>query len=401
MTNAARADGDPQGMLSLTRVQKKAPFLPDVSYREYGQHITIAPLLPPDEEGLGLCGRPQDFAIGAFHCKGSGKSGKQIFWAPPVFWKAPPGELLMLTGCNGKTWGSTGSVPDRHEVQMAPLDTFMKLQATNGVPVLPEYAFTLCSTSTWLFPSPMDLNILPEACLAYNTPADSENVPEDPANTEPENKARSSKKHRKRKGKSKTQSKSTGATSGASEMSSRCKDRKPQTREELVMQVNQDLHLSSDGSDSKNLEEAHQDTPTNEELLPPADTTWTESGANPLGTSAPPDLTTPAPQPGIDPGKGENAIPNQEDDVNSTLVQPVTPVDKPDVPDPAEEAQLCPAATPTTSTVLGGDASANPVPSGSNLPPGYPAPAGTPNPDTAQLVPSSIEALELIRQRQT
>ena len=77
---------------------------------------------------------------------------------------------------------------------MAPLDTFMKVQATNGVPVLPEYIFTLCSPGTWPFPSTMDLNILPEACLAYDTPADSENVPEDTGITEPDNNARSSKK---------------------------------------------------------------------------------------------------------------------------------------------------------------------------------------------------------------
>ena len=32
----------------------------------------------------------------------------------------------------------------------------------------------------------MDLNILPEACLAYDTSADSENVPQDPAITKPD-----------------------------------------------------------------------------------------------------------------------------------------------------------------------------------------------------------------------
>ena len=67
--NAAWSNGDPQGVLSLARVHKKALFLPDVSYREYGKHMTITPLLPPDKEGLGLCGPPRDFAIGAFHCK--------------------------------------------------------------------------------------------------------------------------------------------------------------------------------------------------------------------------------------------------------------------------------------------------------------------------------------------
>ena len=43
--NAVRAEGDLVGMISLTRLHKKAPYLPDVSYREYGQHMTIAPLI--------------------------------------------------------------------------------------------------------------------------------------------------------------------------------------------------------------------------------------------------------------------------------------------------------------------------------------------------------------------
>ena len=101
-------------------------------------------------------------------------------------------------------------------MEMAPLDTFMKLRATNGIPVLLEYAFALCSTGTWPFPSTMDQDILPEACLAYDT--DSENPLEDPANTQPDNKAWSGKKHRRHKGKSKTQSKSAGAASNASEV---------------------------------------------------------------------------------------------------------------------------------------------------------------------------------------
>ena len=114
MINAAWDAGDPQGMISLTRVHKKAPFLLDVSYWEYGQHMIIVPLTPPDNEGLGMCGPPHDFTVGAFHCKpqGSRKSGKLSFWAPPAFRRALPSELLLLTGCNGKTWGGTGSVPD-------------------------------------------------------------------------------------------------------------------------------------------------------------------------------------------------------------------------------------------------------------------------------------------------
>ena len=63
MINAAWDAGDPKGMISLTRVHKKAPFLLDVSYREYGQHMTIVPLTPPDDEGLRMCGPPHNFAI--------------------------------------------------------------------------------------------------------------------------------------------------------------------------------------------------------------------------------------------------------------------------------------------------------------------------------------------------
>ena len=93
-----------------------------------------------------MCGLPHNFAIGAFHCKpqGSGKSGKMAFWMPSAFQKAPHGELLVLTGCNGKTLGGTSSVLDRHKVPMAPLDTFMRLHTTNSVLVLLEYAFALC-----------------------------------------------------------------------------------------------------------------------------------------------------------------------------------------------------------------------------------------------------------------
>ena len=191
--------GDLQGMISLTRVHKKAPFLPDVSYRGYGQHMTIVPFNPPDEEGLGMCGLPHDFAVIAFHCKlqGPGKSGKLAFWLPPAFRKGPLRELLALTSCNGKTWGGTSSIVDQQEVPMAPLDTFMRLHATNSILVLPEYTFALCEPGAWPFPSTIDLNILPEACLVYNTLADSENLLKDPANAKLGTNTGSGKKHRK------------------------------------------------------------------------------------------------------------------------------------------------------------------------------------------------------------
>ena len=208
--NAVRAKADLAGMISLTRLHKKAPYLPDISYREYSQHMTIAPLnlpdpsAPLDDAGLLMCGPPHDFAVGALHCKHSStrKNGKMAFYAPPAFRKAPKGELLVLNGCNGKTWGSTGSGVDHHKVQMAPLNTFMKLNASNRIPILPEYAFALCEPGSWPFQSTMDINILPEACLAYDTPAESENQLEEPASTVPETSSRASKK-RKHKGKGK------------------------------------------------------------------------------------------------------------------------------------------------------------------------------------------------------
>ena len=110
--NAVWTKGDPAGMISLTQLHKKAPFLLDVSYREYGQHMTIAPLNLPDplapleDAGLLMCGPPHDFAVGALHCRHStGKNGKKAFYASAAFQKAPKGELLVLNGCNGKTWG--------------------------------------------------------------------------------------------------------------------------------------------------------------------------------------------------------------------------------------------------------------------------------------------------------
>ena len=208
--NAVRAEGDLAGMISLIRLHKKAPYLPDISYWEYGQHMTIAPLnlpdlsAPPDDAGLLMCGPPHDFAVGALHCKhsSSGKTGKMTFYAPPAFQKAPQGELLVLNGCNGKTWGGTGSGMDHHKVPMAPLNVFMKLNASNRIPILPEYAFALCEPGSWPFQSTMDINILPEACLAYDTPVESENQLEEPASTIPEANSGTSKK-RKRKGKGK------------------------------------------------------------------------------------------------------------------------------------------------------------------------------------------------------
>ena len=195
---------------------------------------------------------------------------------------------------------------------MAPLNTFMRLHATNGVPVLPEYAFALCQPGAWPFPSTMDINILPEACLVYNTLADSKNPPEDPANTEPGTNTGSGKKHRKRKGKSKTQSKSAGAASSTSETSPVHKNQTPWINAALTKQVAQDLHLSSDGSDSENLEETNEDTPAVRNSQPSAGMTQTEFGAK-LPVAPAPDPTTPTAPPEEDPNTEKTADPTQEE----------------------------------------------------------------------------------------
>ena len=67
MINAAKEEKDTQGMISLTRLHKKAQFYSYVSYLEYKQHMTVVPLTPLDEERLGLCGRVEDFTVGALH----------------------------------------------------------------------------------------------------------------------------------------------------------------------------------------------------------------------------------------------------------------------------------------------------------------------------------------------
>ena len=369
--NAVWAEGDLAGMVSLTWLHKKAPYLPDVSYREYSQHMTIAPLnlldlsAPLDDARLLMCGPPHDFAVGALHCKYSstGKTGKMAFYAPPAFQKALKGELLVLNGCNGKTWGSTGSGMDHHEVPMAPLNTFMKLNASNGIPILPEYAFVLCEPGSWPFQSTMDINILPEACLAYDTLVESENQLEEPAGIGPETSSGASKK-RKRKGKGKGRSKSAGAISSASEVSPGHKNQTSHSDATLASQVAQDLQLLSEGSDSDNPIEIQQATPAIGDSQPLVGMTRPESGTNLPGTSVS-ELDT-----SIIPHKDETAEAAPPPETG-------TPVPKPVVPDSTEGIVAQPTATPTRLVV---DASSILVSTGTSAPPGFlqqPATAST------------------------
>ena len=173
MVNHAQDAKDSLGMMCLARIHKKSPFYPDISYWEYKQHLTIVPLLPPTEDGLGLCGYMKNFAISTLHRRPDhfSKGGEITSWAPPAFRKAPPGELVLITGSASKTWGYTGSVPKCHDVPMAPLDSFIRLGTNDaGEPILPKYAFTLCIPSSWPFPSSMDKTILLEAYFTEGNP---------------------------------------------------------------------------------------------------------------------------------------------------------------------------------------------------------------------------------------
>ena len=276
------------------------------------------------------------------------------FYAPPAFRKAPQGELLVLNGCNGKTWGGTSSGMDHHEVPMAPLNVFMKLNTSNGIPILPEYAFTLCEPGSWPFQSTMDINILPEACLAYDTLAESENQLEEPASTIPDANSRTSKK-RKGKGKGKGQSKSAGATSSASKVSLGRKNQTSHSNATLASQVDQDLQLSSEGSDSDNPTEIQQGTLTISDSQPLVGMTWPESGANPPGTSVP-ELDMP-----IAPHKDETAK-------VALPLEAGTPVLKPVVSDSTKEIEVQPTATLTPPAI---DPTSIPASIGTTAPPGF------------------------------
>ena len=239
--NHAQDAKDPLGMMSLARIYKKSPFYPDISYWEYKQHLTVVPLLP---SGIrqGLCGYTKNFAIGALHRRQDifGKGGEITSLAPPAFRKAAPGELVLITGSGSKTWGYTGSVPECHDVPIAPLDSFIQLSHDNaGEAILLDYTFALCIPGSWPFPSSMDKTILPESYFSEGNPV------EEDANTTTVTK----KTHKRRGKKTQNRSKSAGTTSSTLEASLARAKTATQTEKERVKQVIQDLHLSSDGSD--------------------------------------------------------------------------------------------------------------------------------------------------------
>ena len=128
--------------MSLARIHKKSPFYPDISYWEYKQHLMIIALLSSGDR-LGLCGYRKNFAIGTLHQK-LDNFGEITSLASPAFRKAAPRELVLIARSGSKTSGYTGSVPECHDVPMAPLDSFIQLgldDAGGGV-ILPDYYFT-------------------------------------------------------------------------------------------------------------------------------------------------------------------------------------------------------------------------------------------------------------------
>ena len=301
VVNHARDAKDPLGMMSLAQIHKKSPFYPDISYREYKQHLTIIPLLPSGDR-LGLCRYTKNFAVSALHRRPDnfGKGGEITSWAPPAFRKAAPGELVLITGSGSKTWGYTGSVPEHHNVPMAPLDSFIQLGLNEArEAILPDYAFALCIPGSWPFPSSMDKTILPESYFSEGNPVE-----------EDANAITVAKKTRKRKGrKTQNRSKSARTTSSTLEASLAQAKTATQTDEECAKQVIQDLHLSSDGSDS----EVPDDTGN-----PPKGGDSENSGPDPQGLPVVPDQE-PSTPPGIlsgdqlpDNGQ-DNPVPTQLD----------------------------------------------------------------------------------------
>ena len=240
MVNRARDAKDPWGMMSLARIHKRSPFYPDISFWEYKQHLTIMPLTPPTEDRLGYCGYTEDFAVGTLHQRPDCfcKVGEMTSWAPSAFRKAPPREFVLITRSGSKTWGYTGGTLERHNIPMAPLDSFVQLKTTeDGEPILPEYAFALCLPGSWPFPSLMDQTI--QSYLSKG------NLGGEETNTN-----NSTKKNCKPKGKKTQRSKSTRAASSASKISLARVKANTQASEDGTQQVLQELHLSSKGSDS-------------------------------------------------------------------------------------------------------------------------------------------------------
>ena len=167
------------------------------------------------------------------------------------------------------------------------------------------------------------------------------------------------------------------------------KNQTPRINAALAKQVTQDLHLSSDGSDSENLEETNKDTLAVGNSQPSAGMTRTESGAKPPVAPAP-DPTTPTAPPEEDPDTEKTADPSQEEgeDTGQPSAQLAILVTTPVTPDSSEGMKPQPVEMPS---VLGADTmSPSPATTKVAVPPRLPQQPVTPNPNLAPLVPPCI-----------
>ena len=170
----------------------------------------------------------------------------------------------------------------------------------------------------------MDKTILPESYFTEGNPVE-----------EDDNTITVAKKTRKRKGrKTQNRSKSAGTTSSASETSPARAKTAAQTDEECAKQVIQDLHLSSDSSDSG----VPDDTGNPSKGGDPEN-----SGPDPKGPPTVPDQEPSAP-PGI---LGGDQLPDNSQD---NLVPPQPDVNTPD-PDASASDPLPKLSTPTWSSI--------------------------------------------------
>ena len=159
--------------------------------------------------------------------------------------------------------------------------------------------------------------------------------------------------------------------------------------------MTQDLHVSSDGSDSEKPEEGKNYTPTVRDPQLSVGTARTESGAKPLGTPVLPDQTTLTAPPEKDPDTEKTTDPTQEegDDTGQPPVQPTIPVAKPVTPDSTKGMRPQPTAAPS---VPGADTmSPSPATTKVAVPSGVAQQPATLNPNFAPPVPPSIVPIEV------
>ena len=321
-------------------------FLSTTEVIEVTQEIINTGIIPLEALHAHLSKGPH---MGALHRRPDCfcKVGEMTSWAPPAFQKAPPGELVLITGNSSKTWGYTSKTPERHEVPMAPLDSFVQLNTTeDGEPILPEYAFALCLPGYGPFPSLMDKTILPETYLSEGNPGGEET-----------NVNNSAKKTCKWKGK-KTQrrSKSAGAVSSASKISPARVKTNTQAGQDGTQQVLQELHLSSEGSDSDAPEGAGE----------------TSKGADldnsGMGPPIPPEV--PRALPGT---LSLDQVPGEGQDTPTLTRQEVNPADpntsaQDPLPMPAEQTQPLGPSPPDSSTTAASGLGQDPLQSVSMTP---------------------------------